>query len=1079
MTTPTPAGSAHLRPGPADLDAPWVRRLARSLLDDASAADDLLQDTWLCLRDEPHRAGYLAAVVRSLAWRRRRGEGRRARRERQAARPEAVPSAARVAERAEAARRLAEAVEALEEPYRTTIVLRYYDGLSGAEIARRTGTPEGTVRARLKRGLDRLRARLDDGPRGRAGWVSGLGPLVPDARAPGVDGQVHPPGHPAAATGSLGALLAVKLGTALAFTTVVVALGWGVLWRSPVGGPGPVAPGASLEATGEEPADGELPVPSLVRDQQPARDPARALDQAISPVDEPDLLRARAVDETGAPLESSWMHMPDRPEEAATRDPDGRLVLELEPGTLERLAVRSGVRLLDVEVGAPGRTTLALRPHLPEGATTLELGEIVLTQGGTISGRVLDRNGAGVEDALVVAGQLVSFGAEHSLSASQMGPDELRAELQLYQTETWKVTDRSGPDGGFRLEGVPAGHAAVWARSDSSPWTWEPAVGVRTGEQVGGLELVVGEAPGQVVTGRVLDPLGEPMASTPVVFRKGGSWRGTLTDERGEFHFVPLDGSARDLVVRSPSPEWEDARIEAVEPGTHGLRVQLERARWSSVEVVDPAGAPVPAGRVVRLPPSGPTDRALDRAHEELDQHGHARLRRTAEAIRVRVEAPGYRDRIVGPLAPDDVPDPLVVTLEPVPALVGRVLRPDGRPAAGARVGLHLAATGDIERPHWKTQAWSGAGQPFVFASKRRPFATTLADSQGRFRLALPGIDTTSSDHIATVKTGPLASLGRDLEQQTLEGPQSWQAWYVHAALEGEATLTDGPHRFGGPDSTACDEELELRLPESGSLAGQLLLPPGCSPEGWTVWASDGLAGLASAPVSREGRFRLDHLHPGAWQMRAFEPGRTCWIGEELTARAAAPDIEVVAGETTRHELRAGPRASARLRGRLWIDGQPAGPCRVVATQTEQMQLTNHRTSLDPDGLFELWLEPGVETHLRITRATPEGTLALGERTTFVAGDNDWSLDLATAVLEAYVEPGPDDLRGKRVTYESVVGSVTIECASRGDEAGRFGPLLVPAGPGVLKGARRLFEPERILAGLELAPGEERSIDLR
>ena len=53
-----------------------------------------------------------------------------------------------------------EAVSALEEPYRSTVLLRFFGGLRAAEIARCQETSSSTVRNRLRRALAMLRARL-------------------------------------------------------------------------------------------------------------------------------------------------------------------------------------------------------------------------------------------------------------------------------------------------------------------------------------------------------------------------------------------------------------------------------------------------------------------------------------------------------------------------------------------------------------------------------------------------------------------------------------------------------------------------------------------------------------------------------------------------------------------------------------------------------------------------------------------------------------------------------------------------------------------------------------------------------
>ena len=60
-------------------------------------------------------------------------------------------------ERARVERTLTDLVLELEEPYRTTVLLRYREGLTAEAIAKQQGVPAGTVRRRLKTALDRLR----------------------------------------------------------------------------------------------------------------------------------------------------------------------------------------------------------------------------------------------------------------------------------------------------------------------------------------------------------------------------------------------------------------------------------------------------------------------------------------------------------------------------------------------------------------------------------------------------------------------------------------------------------------------------------------------------------------------------------------------------------------------------------------------------------------------------------------------------------------------------------------------------------------------------------------------------------
>jgi RNA polymerase sigma-70 factor (ECF subfamily) len=144
-------------------EAGWVRRVAARLVR-GDGADDVAQDAWVqALKQRPDAStslrGWLAEVMRRLAHTRVRGEARRRARELADDTSEA-PAADRLLEKAELLRRIAQLVGELDEPYRSTVLLRYFEGASAAEIARRQNVPAGTVRWRLKEALDQLRARL-------------------------------------------------------------------------------------------------------------------------------------------------------------------------------------------------------------------------------------------------------------------------------------------------------------------------------------------------------------------------------------------------------------------------------------------------------------------------------------------------------------------------------------------------------------------------------------------------------------------------------------------------------------------------------------------------------------------------------------------------------------------------------------------------------------------------------------------------------------------------------------------------------------------------------------------------------
>jgi RNA polymerase sigma factor (sigma-70 family) len=171
-------------------DADWLRRLAACLVDNRADAEDLVQGTWLAALRSPPTAGrpprpWLAQVLRNVFRMDARGSARRRAREKQAAEVlrDERPSPPDVLERLQIQKTVAGLLMELEEPYRTTLTLRFFDEVAPAEIGRMQDVPSGTVRWRINEGLRRLRQRLDEAHGGRRdAWRSLLFPLLAPGR---------------------------------------------------------------------------------------------------------------------------------------------------------------------------------------------------------------------------------------------------------------------------------------------------------------------------------------------------------------------------------------------------------------------------------------------------------------------------------------------------------------------------------------------------------------------------------------------------------------------------------------------------------------------------------------------------------------------------------------------------------------------------------------------------------------------------------------------------------------------------------------------------------------------------------
>jgi hypothetical protein len=272
----------------------------------------------------------------------RRSEERRDARERVAARPEALPATDDLVQRAELLRAVVDHVIALPEPYRSTILLRFFEERSSQEIAVRRGEPVETVRTRLKRGLAMLRDRLateldveiEDGR--RAQGLRALAFLVEPARATGAASSAA-----AAATSggvatviSGGSLMTMAAKLAIAAVAATTAGTWIVLTqRSGSRSNEPPQPQSRVAAVGSaSAATSNHSDSALVAERQPSVAPESS--SSAPAASDPIAPRAEGRKEWNDVTASSWK----------------RLVKEDDGETMRRSIAGLGDETLDLAV---------------------------------------------------------------------------------------------------------------------------------------------------------------------------------------------------------------------------------------------------------------------------------------------------------------------------------------------------------------------------------------------------------------------------------------------------------------------------------------------------------------------------------------------------------------------------------------------------------------------------------------------------------------------------------------------------------------------------------------------------------
>jgi RNA polymerase sigma factor (sigma-70 family) len=731
--------------------AAFMRGIALALTGDEHLADDAVQDAHVAaLEARPgtirNRRAWLGVVTRHLSLRVLRGRIRRRHREKLTARPESVQSAGDIAARLDLQRTVVDAVQELDEPYRLTVVLRFFDEMTPGEIARRQAIPVKTVHTRLRRALALLRGRLDrahDGSRHR--WMAPLLILA----------------MPVSKSSALGAFTSVALGvvamslkTKLALgLSLAVAMFLAVWWLLPSSPDGLKTRARRFSAV----ADAHR-APPAIRSETDDRGEAGSESS----------IEGRVTDESGAPLSGVVVRIDGAESGGATDSTDESGHFRLVPVPAEA----------PVKASAPGRIPAVRRTRAGERVN------LVLRAGGIVEG-YLTRAGRGAPDALVrfvsytshrtavartdTAGHFVSpplrrgrwslearplTGAPVGVDLLWIGPGE-RLNLDLVVPDGRRlrgsVTDaksgkpvagatirdaanparrtRSSAEGKFELSGLSEARSSILvsARGYRTSWTrpTSPAPG-------GDLHCEARLVPGGRLSGRVLGPNGRGVAGARVGFLgrhapPGGSLDWLQSDPTadaevvttradGSFEIFGFSGGGGVLAVaKGYRPGGFQIRSTSV-ANLDALEIRLADGRRLTGHVRDAEGRGVEGARVaIRATPLRPGDAPWFRAGPvTTDARGRFALADLPTApLELRVEANGYRRVVRWPVScPRGEFAEAVVRLERVSGergvVAGFARDARGRPWEGLRVrATHRESTRSLG------SAWTDADGTF------------------------------------------------------------------------------------------------------------------------------------------------------------------------------------------------------------------------------------------------------------------------------------------------------------------------------------------------------------------------------
>ncbi|MBI5364193.1 MAG: carboxypeptidase regulatory-like domain-containing protein [Planctomycetes bacterium] len=565
-------------------------------------------------------------------------------------------------------RRLIDALLGLEEPFRSALFRYHVRGEALERISTSDGVPVATVRARLARGAELLRQRMEHELRGdRGAWIVWLDPLLKR-----LDELRAATRRSWTSIGGLAPWVVVVMLAAVASYVVFgerrseresAAMERGAT-VSTVNSPTPGANSSNdaSNGAGAEPRSSRAPASANL-----ALPATRAV------------VRLRAVDGRGRAVTSATLRCdgvmggeaPALPEPASA-GPDGAIEV-----VLERAAA------------APGRAlaaTIEFWAHLsaPDHAEritfvtanwgrALDLGDVVIERAGSIRGRVVDGANAPLANVDVV------------LTQPELDFEEQAAwpELRLGKRRALESA-RTGADGRYTMPQVRTGAFRVCAVGTGWAAQVSDTVTVDEGAATEVPDLVFAARVG-VHRGVVVDERGAPLPSIRVDRRINEAWiPGVTTDERGRFTLDLMGATAAELHVFDPEGHRGALRVRDAGANAEATTYVLPAARRARFRVRDGAGAPVT--RFEATTTYGGPFSIASRVVE--DPSGAFELALPAAPVELVVEADGFERAVREHVDSTPAGTEVVIELAAAPIARGRLLDPSGAPLADVELEI-------------------------------------------------------------------------------------------------------------------------------------------------------------------------------------------------------------------------------------------------------------------------------------------------------------------------------------------------------------------------------------------------------